>query len=380
MGVSSKEYGSLLIPIIMSKLPSDVRLQISRKSTNEVWKIDELLDTIKSEIDAQEASEGMKSSGVENRKPPINPKHNNRNFPPSANALVAKGPEEFKIRCAYCGSLHYSASCDKVLDCESRKKILASSKRCFNCLRKGHNNSQCMSEKNCRHCKKRHHQSICDQVHTKVNVSMTDESASSETSSTTTSATTTTINANVQPKTVLLQTARAVALNDKGKISTPVRILFDTGSQRSYVTESLRSKLKLKSVQHERLNLNTFGEARYKSQNCNLVHLRLKRPGSSHDETIDISALTFPVICSPLPTRVQTNFAHLEGLKLADDFDGSQDTIDVLVGSDFYWDIVIGDIVSGDGPTAISSKLGWLLSGPVKGTKTDNHSKIVLRG
>ena len=58
MGVSSKGYGSLLIPIIMSKLPSDVRLQISRKSTNEVWKIDELLDTIKSEIDAREASEG----------------------------------------------------------------------------------------------------------------------------------------------------------------------------------------------------------------------------------------------------------------------------------------------------------------------------------
>lgn len=247
---------------IMSQLPSDVRLQISRMSTNEVWKIDELLDTIKSEIDAREASEGAKSSGVENRKPPINP-----------NALVAKSPKEFKIRCAYCGSLHYSASCDKVLDCESRKKILANSNRCFNCLLKDHN-TQCMSEKNCRHCKKCHHQSICDQVHTKVNLSMADESASSETSSTTTSATTTMINANVQqPKTVLLQTARAVALDETGKLSPPVRILFDTGSQRSYVTENLRSKLKLKSVQHKRLNLNTFGEARYKSQNCDLVHL-----------------------------------------------------------------------------------------------------------
>lgn len=128
---------------------------------------------------------------------------------------------------------------------------------------------------------------------------MTNESAGSETSSTKTSATTTTINANIQqPKTVLLQTARAVALK-KGKISTPVRILFDTGSQRTYVTENLRSILK--SVQHERLNLNTFGEARYKSQNCDFVHLRLKRPGSGNDETIDISAFTFPGICSPLP-------------------------------------------------------------------------------
>ena len=88
---------------------------------------------------------------------------------------------------------------------------------------------------------------------------MANESAGSEKSSTTTSATSTTINANIQqPKTVLLQTARAVALK-KGKISTPVRILFDTGSQRTYVTENLQPKLK--SVQHERLNLNTFGSS-----------------------------------------------------------------------------------------------------------------------
>ena len=72
----------------------------------------------------------------------------------------------------------------------------------------------------------------------------------------------------------------------------------------------------------------------------------------------------------------------MEGLELADYFDGSQDTIYVLVGSDFYWDIVIGDIVSGDGPTAISSKLGWLLSGPVKGATTDNYvvSNLIVSG
>ena len=139
----------------------------------------------------------------------------------------------------------------------------------------------------------------CDQVHTKVNVSMTNESVGNETSSTTTSATTTTINTNIQQPKLCFYKQHELWHSKKGKISTSVRILFDTGSQRTYVTENLRSKLK--SVQHERLNLNTFGEARYKSQNCDFVHLRLKRPGSGNDETIDISALTFPGICSPLP-------------------------------------------------------------------------------
>ena len=68
----------------------------------------------------------------------------------------------------------------------------------------------------------------------------------------------------------------------------------------------------------------------------------------------------------------------MEGLELADYFDGSQDTIYVLVGSDFYWDIVIGDIVS----VSVSSKLGWLLSGPVKGATTDNYvvSNLIVSG
>ena len=62
LGVSSEQYGSLLIPIIMSKMPSDIRLKIARKATKDVWKIDELLDIIKFEIEAREVSEEAKST------------------------------------------------------------------------------------------------------------------------------------------------------------------------------------------------------------------------------------------------------------------------------------------------------------------------------
>ena len=60
--VSSEQYGSLLIPIIMSKMPSEIRLEIARKAKKDVWNIDELLDTIKFEIEAREASETTKSN------------------------------------------------------------------------------------------------------------------------------------------------------------------------------------------------------------------------------------------------------------------------------------------------------------------------------
>ena len=47
LGVTSDQYGSLLIPIIMSKLLSEIRLQIARNSKDSVWKMDEFSNVMK---------------------------------------------------------------------------------------------------------------------------------------------------------------------------------------------------------------------------------------------------------------------------------------------------------------------------------------------
>ena len=51
----------------MSKLPSEIRLQIVRKSTQDVWAIDELLDIIKKEVEAREATERIKADNTQQR-------------------------------------------------------------------------------------------------------------------------------------------------------------------------------------------------------------------------------------------------------------------------------------------------------------------------
>ena len=52
-------------------------------------------------------------------------------------------------------------------------------------------------------------------------------------------------------------------------------------------------------------------------------------------------------------------------MKLADTTDGEdQLEIDILIGADFYWDFVLGDVIRGDsGPVALKTSLGWVLSG-----------------
>lgn len=66
-----------------------------------------------------------------------------------------------------------------------------------------------------------------------------------------------------------------------------------------------------------------------------MVEIRLTKPGC---EEIEISTLSFPVICSSLPSEVDVSkYLHLDSLEFTNDFsDNNSDDIDILIGSDFY--------------------------------------------
>ena len=87
---------------------------------------------------------------------------------------------------------------------------------------------------------------------------------------------------------------------------------------------------------------------------------------------MNLSALVFPSICKPLTSQPinysRESYEHLIGLELADAAEESDMIeIDVLIGADSYWDFVTGEVVRGNsGPTAIRTKIGWILSGPTK--------------
>ena len=72
--------------------------------------------------------------------------------------------------------------------------------------------------------------------------------------------------------TILLQRAIVAAFGEASANSALVHILFDSGSQMSYVTESIQRKLNL-PIKVKKLHLNTFGPTGYKTQSCSLVKL-----------------------------------------------------------------------------------------------------------
>ena len=54
LGVTSESYGSLLSPVLLSKLPADIRLVVSGKIPEDDWNLDALLKVMEDEIEARE--------------------------------------------------------------------------------------------------------------------------------------------------------------------------------------------------------------------------------------------------------------------------------------------------------------------------------------
>ena len=306
LGVKAEQDGSFLIPVIMSRLPAEVRLHVARVSTKDVWEINELLKVIQAEVEAREMSDTMKIQEREGTETTFTPK---RGFSPgTANSLFARSDDGSGIRCAFCNGEHYSETKFRK-KIQTRKNILIMDKRCFWCLSVGHRANQCPRKKKCRVCDRTdHHQSVCE---------MSSNQSRSETPAAPTNAktkedrepsaskkppqnitTTSTARSTVQ---VLLQTAKTCAYVENGTTLLPVRVLLDSGSQRSYITNHLKRKLGMIPIKTETLNLNTFGNDKFSKKDCDLIKLPLQ---GKHGEDVNISALSFEAICSPVPAKV----------------------------------------------------------------------------
>ena len=72
--------------------------------------------------------------------------------------------------------------------------------------------------------------------------------------------------------------------------------------------------------------------------------------------------LIVPTIATPLQNHIRQHLPYLKGVPIIQD---EKFEIKLLIGADNYWKIVQDDIIRGAGPTAVESKLGYLLSSPL---------------
>ena len=357
LGMPQESYGSLLVSIIMKRMPKEVTVQVARKISDDIWQLKDILEIIRSEIEALEMCASVRAA---EKKGGNSSQHPKSQITGTTRSFLSK-TDRRTSSCYFCRKEHLSIDCKEVTNVNTRREMLLKARRCFLCLKLGHKVKECPSDRKCRRCGGAHHQTLCFKGN--QDVQTVKEEASRNTITTATVA---------GRKTVLLQTAKAYVYGEDENNKTEIFILFDGGSQRSYVTDNLKKKLHLKAENVEMINLNTFGSDNGERRKCESVKLNVEIGIGC--QPISLNALSFPKICSPLLSRVDVgNYAHLRGLNIADSVDGELKQIDMLIGADFYHDFVLGEVIKGSsGPVAIRSKLGWLLSGPCDSDKDIN--------
>ena len=87
LGISSKEYGSLLLPILMSRLLQEFKLVLTRNVPKDKWSLDSLLLAFKEELEAREKCVQLNVSTTLAEKGKVVTKGQ---FPVTAQALVAE--------------------------------------------------------------------------------------------------------------------------------------------------------------------------------------------------------------------------------------------------------------------------------------------------
>ena len=169
----------------------------------------------------------------------------------------------------------------------------------------------------------------------------------------------------MQASSCLLKTAIAMVGSSAG-ISLEGNILFDEGAQRSFISQDMAAKLNLQPTNKENISLASFGStaATYTNLPTGVVQIQ-----TVTGDKIPVSVLIAPKIAPPLQNMLRTSLQqmpHLKGLHLAHPITENENfEISILIGADYYWSFVQDHVIRGDGPTAVESKLGYLLSGPL---------------
>ena len=366
--VCFRNYGPMLLSIVTSKLPNDIKLEISRQMPpHGKWEIDTFMEAFRKEVTSRERCAFSIEDEEEGPPDPATTLLANTKDQPRKSFKGGQHNERRKgknnITCTFCKGSHPSNRCDVVKDVPSRKAIVRQKNKCLACLKGGHEAKECWSKKRCPNCNQKHHISLCD----KPNDPPAENNNNRENGA---GGGGVNVNVVTTNKNILLQTAKAAAYDSHDENLTTrlsVRVLFYNCAQNTFVRSDVRDQLKLKTVRTESVSVNVFASEEGCLQQLDVVQLTLVNRKNSAKSTVD--ACVVPTICSKLCNQTidaaKENYEALYGLEMADNNDVSTELdIQVLVGANYYWDFVTGKIKRcGNGLVAVHSILGWLLNG-----------------
>ncbi|KAI5735733.1 hypothetical protein M8J77_021980 [Diaphorina citri] len=366
LGVTTENYASILLPLVSSSLSSEL-LQIWERTCSATVnrdsdatskeKLNSLLSFLRCEVEqSQKLKLAQSNFGLTadtdqhikaRREAPVRHTRDSKQERfATATGLTNNTFQE--VVCIFCQNKHKPYECMKAKDMPQEKKqeLIKESRTCFICLRSGHRAFQCKANVKCKKCSARHYDVMCSAKSTSSCI------------------------ASNRVDSVLLQTLVVKLFDPFGGRSKDVRVLIDTGSQRSYIVKNLAQEMGYKPFETVSVRHALFGGGVTKAVDHNVF--RLKVSSVLSDYTCNFEAMDQDQICLSVPISIagpwmQELSAH--DIQLCDS--STSQEVDILIGSDIAAKLWTGRVHKLEcGLVAMETHLGWTLSGKMPSVST----------
>ncbi|XP_055590386.1 uncharacterized protein LOC129742509 [Uranotaenia lowii] len=353
-----------LIYLTLEKLDKDTRASWSQEVVeNENPTFEELLQFLQQRCEVLETCSAFSKKSVSevNKKENLNEKK-----------IRTMHTEVSDKKCAKCSKEHNVYQCDefKSLSVEERRNLAKQARLCYNCLRSSHSAKTCSSKSVCRtsKCNQRHHTLLCPADSNPQNITGSNESGSqkpcaSEEKKETIASLTTDLPI-VKQSVSLLPTAVVKVRKSDGTFAS-ARVLIDSGSQASMVTEELVRKLALPRS-NGKVSVCGIGQSSAGTTR-GMVALEIS---SRFNEVVLIKTKAYILgkLTSTLPAQrfYNRNLSFLGKLNdLADPSFSQPSKIDIVLGTDVFLALLESGQVKDESGQTVAQKtiFGWIVAG-----------------
>ncbi|XP_043271223.1 uncharacterized protein [Venturia canescens] len=369
MGLPTDTWGELIVHIIETKLDTVTLRAWEQDEKSREFSLDGFTDFLQQRCQILERIEARSKTNDSSRKvdnDKAQSKNRNHGKNSSNEKVAALTVTEEGGRCHLCRGNHYIYQCDKFtsLAIEDRIKEVQRLKLCMNCLRNDHFVKSCKMG-SCRVCSKRHN-TLCHRPAINEESSKASQGTEGEGKDSSSKA-----------SNVVVHHASGGPQRRHGYGDGRRR----TGSEVNFITKAACNKL---GVKLDRAQETVTGINERESKVFQSCHISLQ---SRHSKfRIDtIHCLVVPTITKRLPS-IELDVHALQiplNIKLADIEFYKPSTIDVLLGAEYFFDVMQTEKIElGENqPSLRNTKFGWVIAGKLllenSTSISCNHESVV---
>ena len=385
LGISGESYSCFLVQIVLQRLPEQMNTEFARYDKFGESNINDVLTFLNNELTVLQSSKVyIHRNNSATKRDRNSDRHSfyshekfvrtsadsntqnddNSHVPGPVRSSIFQVSHKNKPRCPICSEDHWIEQCSSFikLSVHERNQEVKAKNLCFNCL-KPHMMKFCKSKGTCKTCHKRHHTLL--HVENYVPRNVVHESKNNDSSECTSDSTSAVSCNSINSRKFSVMGTALVRINDS---SRQFRVLFDGGSQLTFISKRVVNELEVQPHNETDLDISTFGSYNSVTKRYPIVKIHLSNR-YDNSKRIEMNCIVENKICNAIQCNDLSEILKdfLISHQNADDVSVETKAVDMIIGCDYMYDILCMNSTQKIGDLYLSDTLfGHIVQGRVE--------------